>query len=1789
MKKTVRLKQLLALILAGALTVGSVGTPVFGADFGDTVVESVAEDEALDGGVSDGAAEEGSGAGAIAESEDMDVSEESNVEEYTVTLDANGGYFANEWDDAVGDYVERAEVIEKKIPVDGAVAVVPVYMEPDGQTMLFAGWSLEQGGELVSEAGEEYIPGENCVLYAVWQVEETEEIEGPETALPETNAEESIQDETNEDIQDENPEAIQEDYQEDIQDETQEENPTEFAAEGETAQEDYSQETVVEEETAQEEDSLEQVVEEETTQEEDSLNAEDSQESEESSGTDEGSEASDGASQDDQTVITEEDNQQEVVRSNPVNINLGEGTPEDFEENSIPISIGANNVDVSVEEGSLYKFVPNEDDIYTFYSEGEYDTIGTLFGEIDGDMNALSLDDNSGVDNNFSTSYELEEGKTYYLGVILADYESGSGTRAFILRVTREKCSSHNPVDGSAVVTKPACSEGGYTTYICSECGKDYTDDSTDPSGHQYDVDGICTMCGMESHYRIKNVESYTDEYTGEIHVELTYSGEDNDDFIAFVEIYEEGSSSNPLIESGTEKYGLGEEQLVNFYFDTIEDFPTYYIIKSYLADKNSGKIISNIYENNLHTKAFVELLASNPEDYDGDRTVEFSEESFGVFSENTVIIYGDEDHNTIRDYSGNTYIIENADSEAEYLVKGCEIAYFYDNDPQIIAHVTNVSHLQADIIQVETEDPVLEDVFDYLKIEENVDDAECTINLSNLPEGVTYVGEGEEYSIDDSGVARSESFFSEFENEEMSESNGAIFSEFENEEMSESNGAIIDPSYEETVSTGAVNSNYSELNETKTTLSCKQSFSLGPTNIGGAELNGGISVGISVPVRIYITQSQKSFQYSAKVSVSGTVSLSGKAEVQVPLGSYFIPIASGVFSINMDPVLFASFGGGASVSASFTSSVTCRAENNDGFKVISRSADLTPMNMAIEGTFFTGIDLVPSLNLLRKCKIIELHCKLGPKMSASLAVPKPKDELKEGDHICRRCIDGSGNLVFQLGYKTGIFGKEVNGSTTLSLKGFEFYYSFDYNRGGRGKCPHKKGKDDNDDDDDDDDDDNDFFDNIQETAEIVFDAATNKLTVVGNGYLGYILDEGAVFEDYAASIRMINISLKEDDDEVDPRVSHWQAFSSPKGHFIYTSDGTFYYESQDPRWWDDYDYYDSYKQKAIPWTDFSTLKCLGIEIDSLDIPSNIIVANIDGYDVPIINFSEGVKDIYLDDCSIKNITFPSSVEHVVIWDCDRLESLTIPEGTTHVWIDNCDNLKNVSLPNSVTYLDIEFCPSITSIIIPEGVTHIQDDAFKYSGDPSGSVTLHKNIKSIGNAYIFGENITILSNLTSIGYYAFVGTRTVTFADGVTNICFGAFQDHGGILSVIFPDTLKSIGGYAFYNCDDLTNVMIPASVTEIEDGAFECCRNLVITGYPGSFAETYARNHDIPFKVIPKSIKNAKVSGVISKSYTGNPQIQSPFVTLDGITLKNNTDFKVSYKNNTNVGTATMTITGIGNYKDTITKTFKINKAYQSITAKAAASSIAVGKTTSVSITGAKGTKSFESSDTTIATVDKTTGKVTAKKIGKVTITASSAATVNYKAASKTVTIKVVPAATTSLTAANQATGIKLTWKKVTGATGYKVYRGSTLIKTITSGSTVTYADTKANTNGGKYTFKIVPTSSYGNGLSKSLTTYRVARPAISSVANSATKKMTVKWGKNAKGSGYQIHYCTDKTFKSGNKSVSITSASTVSKVIGSLTKGKTYYVRIRTYKTVGSTKYFSGWSPVKSVKISK
>ena len=100
----------------------------------------------------------------------------------------------------------------------------------------------------------------------------------------------------------------------------------------------------------------------------------------------------------------------------------------------------------------------------------------------------------------------------------------------------------------------------------------------------------------------------------------------------------------------------------------------------------------------------------------------------------------------------------------------------------------------------------------------------------------------------------------------------------------------------------------------------------------------------------------------------------------------------------------------------------------------------------------------------------------------------------------------------------------------------------------------------------------------------------------------------------------------------------------------------------------------------------------------------------------------------------------------------------------------------------------------------------------------------------------------------------------------------------------------------------------------------------VTITGkgnYTGSVSKTYS---------IKNNFKKATVSGISTKAFTGKNITHSITVKYNGKTLKNGTDYTVSYSSNKKIGTATVKIAGKGSYTGTITKTFKINPAKQEI-----------------------------------------------------------------------------------------------------------------------------------------------------------------------------------------------------------------------------------------------------------------
>lgn len=91
-------------------------------------------------------------------------------------------------------------------------------------------------------------------------------------------------------------------------------------------------------------------------------------------------------------------------------------------------------------------------------------------------------------------------------------------------------------------------------------------------------------------------------------------------------------------------------------------------------------------------------------------------------------------------------------------------------------------------------------------------------------------------------------------------------------------------------------------------------------------------------------------------------------------------------------------------------------------------------------------------------------------------------------------------------------------------------------------------------------------------------------------------------------------------------------------------------------------------------------------------------------------------------------------------------------------------------------------------------------------------------------------------------------------------------------------------------------------------------------------------------------------------------------------------------------------------------------------------------------------------------------------------------------------------------------------------------------------------------------------------------------AATAISKITAGA-KKLKVTWKKKTGIAGYELQISASKKFTS-KKTYRVSGAKTVSKTITGLGSKKTYYVRVRTYKTFNGKRWYSKWSAVKSKK---
>ena len=174
---------------------------------------------------------------------------------------------------------------------------------------------------------------------------------------------------------------------------------------------------------------------------------------------------------------------------------------------------------------------------------------------------------------------------------------------------------------------------------------------------------------------------------------------------------------------------------------------------------------------------------------------------------------------------------------------------------------------------------------------------------------------------------------------------------------------------------------------------------------------------------------------------------------------------------------------------------------------------------------------------------------------------------------------------------------------------------------------------------------------------------------------------------------------------------------------------------------------------------------------------------------------------------------------------------------------------------------------------------------------------------------------------------------------------------------------------------------------------------------------------------------------------------------------------------------------------------------------------------------------------------------------------------------------------------------------------TGVTVYKSTNKLITYFNLTDQTYYQTAASSDmtlsAGTYYIAVTGNESYGGNswedkdkLSKNknrnmgklnLRISTMKRPGLSKLSNAKGKKIQVTFKPVAGAKGYEVQYSTDSKFRKGNKVVKVNGGKAKKATISKLTKKKTYYVRVRAFRTEDGRTLTSGWSAPKKVKVNK
>ena len=495
--------------------------------------------------------------------------------------------------------------------------------------------------------------------------------------------------------------------------------------------------------------------------------------------------------------------------------------------------------------------------------------------------------------------------------------------------------------------------------------------------------------------------------------------------------------------------------------------------------------------------------------------------------------------------------------------------------------------------------------------------------------------------------------------------------------------------------------------------------------------------------------------------------------------------------------------------------------------------------------------------------------------------------------------------------------------------------------------------------------------------------------------------------------------------------------------------------------------------------------------------------------------------------CHISKVIFGNSVQEIgeyAFYSCYDLTEISIPSSMRTIGMyafKDCTGIKTLKCANGIkTFGDGSFagCTALTTATIPQSTKTLGGIVFK-------------NCVNLKNVTINAGSINDCSSGSS-GYYSDyqesvfynAGTNTdgmtVTFGNTVKYIPAYLFAtDHdeksevyANVKNVIIGANVQTIGEYAFYNCYNLSKVTCNSTKAVAGDYAFDNDYRLKVHLYAYSSLVNYLKNCGISYAYLTPT----------------TPSLNKIENTTNGV--------KITYYSKGNTGYYIYRKSGNGNWTRIATTK---SSSYVDKTAK--------------------------SGTTYTYTVRSYLGKTTSGFV------------------KNGITIKRLSDPTVS-SASNITVGVQVKWFKVTGATGYVVYRktgtGSwSRIATIKSGSTTSYTDKSAK-SGSNYSYTVRACN--GSTMSdwhNSKAVKRLSNPAVTS-ASKTSNGINVKWSKVTGATGYVVYRKTAKG--SWSRIANIKSGSTTSYTDTKASRGVTYIYTVRAYS--GST--MSSFNSTKSAR---